>query len=181
MTEQKPSPPPYQGRIFRVSAETVTLPNHQVIRLDVVRHPGASAVVPIKEDGTVLLIHQFRHAAGGYLYEVPAGTLAPGESPDNCALREVEEETGYRAGRLVRLGGIVTAPGFCDEQIHLYLATELQQSRQSLDHDEILTVVEMPLAEAIAKVYDNTIRDAKSIAALVLANEKIQDNVRREE
>jgi len=174
MTEPTPTPPVYQGRIIRVSAETVTLPNRRVIRLDVVRHPGASAVVPLKEDGTVLLIHQYRYAAGGYLYEVPAGTLAPGESPDDCAHREVEEEVGYRAGRLERLGSIVTAPGFCDERIHLYLATELRQSRQSLDHDEILTVVEMPLAEAIAKIYDNTIRDAKSIAALVLANEKIK-------
>jgi ADP-ribose pyrophosphatase len=174
MTDPNPSPPPYQGRIIRVAAETVTLPNRRVVQLDVVRHPGASAVVPVKEDGTVLLIHQFRHAAGGYLFEVPAGTLAPGESPDACALREVEEEVGYRAGRLAHLGSIVTAPGFCDEQIHLYLATDLQPSRQSLDHDEVLTIVEMPLAEAMSKIYDNTIRDAKSIAALVLANERLK-------
>ncbi|MBI3620753.1 MAG: NUDIX hydrolase [Nitrospirae bacterium] len=174
MPKPKEPPPPYQGRIIRVAAETVTLPNGEVTRLDVVRHPGASAVVPVKDDGTVLLIHQFRHAAGGYLYEVPAGTLAEGESPDACAMREVEEETGYRAGRLVRLGSIVTAPGFCDEQIHLYLATRLEQSRQSLDHDEVLTVVEMSLDEAMAKVHDNTIRDAKSIAALVLASERIK-------
>lgn len=174
MTESNPSPSPYQGRIIRVAAETVTLPDRQVIRLDVVRHPGASAVVPLKEDGSVVLIHQFRHAADGYLYEVPAGTLAPGESPEACAMREVEEEVGYRAGRLERLGSIVTAPGFCDEQIHLYLATELQRSRQSLDQDEILTVLEMPLVEAMARIYDNTIRDAKSIAALVLAFEKVR-------
>jgi ADP-ribose pyrophosphatase len=174
MTNPNPSPPPYQGRIIRVAAETVTLPDRRVIRLDVVRHPGASAVVPVKENGSVVLIHQFRHAAGGYLYEVPAGTLAPGESPEACAMREVEEEVGYRAGRLERLGDIVTAPGFCDEQIHLYLATDLQRSRQSLDEDEILTVVEMPLAEAMAKIYDNTIRDAKSIAALVLAYERMK-------
>jgi ADP-ribose pyrophosphatase len=173
MTEPNPSPPSYQGRIIRVAEETVTLPNRQVIRLDVVRHPGASAVVPIKEDGSVVLIRQFRHAAGGYLYEVPAGTLAPGELPEACAMREVEEETGYRAGRLERLGGIVTAPGFCDEQIHLYLATSLQRSRQSLDQDEILTVIEMSLTEAMARIYDNTIRDAKSIAALVLAHAKV--------
>ena len=175
MTEPTALPPPYQGRIIRVAAEMVTLPNHQVTRLDVVRHPGASAVVPLREDGTVILIHQFRHAVGGYLYEVPAGTLAPGESPEACAHREVEEEVGYRAGRLTRLGSIVTAPGFCNEQIHLYLATELQRSRQSLDHDEVLTVVEMPLAEAMAKVRDNTIRDAKSIAALVLAYTQINE------
>jgi ADP-ribose pyrophosphatase len=174
MTAPKKLPPPYQGRIIRVAAETVTLPNRRVIQLDVVRHPGASAVVPLTDDGTVILIHQFRYAVGGYLYEVPAGTLAPGESPDACALREVEEETGYRAGRLVRLGSIVTAPGFCDEQIHLYLGTQLQQTRQLLDDDEILTVVEMTLDEAMAKIFDNTIRDAKSIAALVLAEARIK-------
>jgi ADP-ribose diphosphatase len=179
MTEPNPSPPPYHGRIIRVAEETVTLPNRQVIRLDVVRHPGASAVVPLKEDGSVILIHQFRHAAGGYLYEVPAGTLAPGESPEACALREVEEETGYRPGRLVRLGAIVTAPGFSDEQIHLYLATGLQRTRQSLDHDEVLTVIEIPLDEVMAKIHDNTIRDAKSIAALVLAYARVKEgNVR---
>jgi ADP-ribose pyrophosphatase len=179
MTGPNPSPPPYLGRIIRVAEETVNLPNLQVVRLDVVRHPGASAVVPLKEDGSVVLIHQFRHAAGGYLYEVPAGTLAPGESPEACAMREVEEETGYRAGRLERMGGIVTAPGFCDEQIHLYLATGLERSRQSLDQDEILTVIEMSLEEAMARIYDNTIRDAKSIAALVLAHEKVRGNNRK--
>lgn len=175
MTTPKKKSPLYQGRIIRVAAETVTLPNHQVIQLDVVRHPGASAVVPIKDNGRVILIHQFRHAVGGYLYEVPAGTLAPDESPDACAMREVEEETGYRAGRLVRLGSIVTAPGFCDEQIHLYLATQLQQTRQSLDHDEVLTVVEMTLDEAMARIHDNTIRDAKSIAALTLAYTRVKE------
>jgi ADP-ribose pyrophosphatase len=175
MPAPKEPSPPYQGRIIRVAAETVTLPNGGVARLDVVRHPGASAVVPVKDDGTVLLIHQFRHAVGGYLYEVPAGTLAKGESPDACAMREVEEETGYRAGRLVRLGSIVTAPGFCDEQIHLYLATRLEQTRQSLDHDEVLTVIEMSLDEAMAKIHDNTIRDAKSIAALVLAYARVKN------
>jgi ADP-ribose pyrophosphatase len=179
MSDPKELPPPYQGRIIRVAAETVTLPNRRVTRLDVVRHPGASAVVPLKDDGTVLLIHQFRHAVGGYLYEVPAGTLAPGETPDACAMREVEEEVGYRAGRLVHLGSIVTAPGFCDEQIHLYLATRLQQSRQSLDDDEVLTVVEMPLDEAMAKIHDNTIRDAKSIAALVLAYARVKEETLR--
>jgi len=175
MTEPKHTPPPYQGRIIRVAAETVTLPNQRVTRLDVVRHPGASAVVPVTDGGTVILIHQFRHAIGGYLYEVPAGTLSPGESPEACAQREVEEETGYRPGRLVRLGAIVTAPGFSDEQIHLFLATGLQRTRQSLDHDEVLTVVEMPLDEAMAKIQDNTIRDAKSIAALVLAYARIKE------
>jgi ADP-ribose pyrophosphatase len=160
----------YRGRIIRVTSEEVLLPNQRVTRLDLVRHPGAAAIVPLQEDGRVLLIHQFRYAVGGYLYEVPAGTLNAGESPEACARREVEEEVGHRPGRLDRLGSIVTAPGFCDEEIHLYLATELHATAQSLDHDELLTVVPMSFDDAMAKIRDNTIRDAKSIAALYLAH-----------
>jgi len=162
----------YTGRIIRVTVEEATLPNGRSTRLELVRHPGASAVVPLREDGRVLLIHQFRHAIGGYLYEVPAGTLSPGETPEACARREVEEEVGHRPGRLESVGSIVTAPGFCNEVIHLFLATELTVTKQSLDHDEVLRVVEMGFDEAMAKIQDNTIRDAKSIAALCLAHER---------
>ncbi len=159
----------YQGRIIRVTAEEVRLPNGRTTRLDLVRHPGATAIVPLHEDGRVTLIHQYRHAVGAYLYEVPAGTLDPGEAPEACARRETEEETGCRPGRLERLGSIVTAPGFCDEVIHLFLATQLEPTRQSLDQDEVLTLAPMAFDEAMARVQDNTIRDAKSIAALTLA------------
>jgi ADP-ribose pyrophosphatase len=162
----------YRGKVIRVSVETVTLPNRQQTELELVRHPGASAVVPLRDNGHVILIHQFRYAVGGYLYEVPAGKLTPGESPQACAEREVEEEIGYRAGHLDALGSIVTAPGFCDERIHLFLATELAASAQSLDQDEVLTVVEMPFEEAMEKIRDQTIQDAKSIAALYLAYER---------
>ena len=160
----------YAGRIIRLTAEEVRLPNGRTTRLDIIRHPGAAAVVPLLDDGRVALVHQFRHAVGGYLYEVPAGTLQPGEAPEACARREVEEEAGYRPGRLESLGRIVTAPGFCDEEIHLFLATALAPTRQTLDHDEVLNVVLMPFEKAIAMVRDNTIRDAKSIAALTLAD-----------
>ncbi|MEW6324495.1 MAG: NUDIX hydrolase, partial [Nitrospirota bacterium] len=130
----------YRGRVIRVTVEDVALPNGRTTRLDLVRHPGASAVVPLREDGCVLLVRQFRHAVGGYLYEVPAGTLAPGETPEGCARREVEEEAGVRPGALYPLGSIVTAPGFCDEEIHLFLATQLQPAPQSLEPDEVLSV-----------------------------------------
>ena len=162
----------YKGRIVRLTLERATLPNQRVVQLELVRHPGAAAVVPLRDDGQVVLIHQFRYAVGGYLYEVPAGTLSPGETPEQCARREVEEEAGYRLGRLEPLGRIVTAPGFCDEQIHLFLATELQPTRQALERDEVLSVTPMPFDAAMAKIRDNTIRDAKSIAALHLAYER---------
>jgi ADP-ribose pyrophosphatase len=134
--------------------------------LEVVRHPGAAAVVPLKDDGTVILIRQFRHAAGGFIYEIPAGKLHPGEDPTVCAARELEEEIGYRAGRFDPLSSIFTAPGFTDEVIHIYKATELTVGRQHLDRDEVLEVIEMPLSEAIRMIEAGAIRDAKSIVGL---------------
>ena len=158
--------PIYKGTVVTLNVDTVRLPNGHTIDLEVIRHPGASAVVPLKEDGTVVLIRQFRHAADGFIYEIPAGKLHPKEDPLDCAARELEEEIGYKAGRFELLSSIFTAPGFADEVIHVYLATELTRGTQNLDQDEILDVVEMPLKEAIAKIQDGTIRDAKTIVGL---------------
>jgi ADP-ribose pyrophosphatase len=123
-------------------------------------------VVPVKDDGTVVLIRQFRHAAGGFIYEIPAGKLQPGEAPLQCASRELEEEIGYRASSFKLLVSILTAPGFADEVIHIYRGTGLTKGRQRLDRDEVLEVVEMKLAEAVRKIEDGTIRDAKTIVGL---------------
>lgn len=158
--------PIYKGTVVTLNVDTVRLPNGHTIDLEVIRHPGASAVVPLKQDGTVVLIRQFRHAADGFIYEIPAGKLHPKEDPLDCAARELEEEIGYKAGRFELLSSIFTAPGFADEVIHVYLATELTRGTQNLDQDEILDVVEMPLKEAIAKIQDGTIRDAKTIVGL---------------
>ena len=113
-----------------------------------------------------MLIRQFRHAAGGFIYEIPAGKLHPGEDPLRCAARELEEEVGYRAGKLDLLSSIFTAPGFTDEVIHVYKATGLTKGRQQLDRDEVLDVIEMPLSDAMDKIEDGTIRDAKTIVGL---------------
>jgi ADP-ribose pyrophosphatase len=156
----------YTGRVITVNVDTVTLPNGLTVDLEVVRHPGAAAVVPLKDDGMVILIRQFRHAAGGFIYEIPAGKLDPGEDPRVCAARELEEEVGYRAGRLDLLSSIFTAPGFTDEVIHIYKATELTIGRQQLDRDEVLEAIEMPLVEAIRMIEAGAIRDAKSIVGL---------------
>jgi ADP-ribose pyrophosphatase len=118
--------------------------------------------------GEVLLVRQYRHAAGGFIYEVPAGKL-DGEPPEACAARELEEEAGVAAGRLQRLGSIVTTPGFSDEVIHLYLATDLRPARQQLEADEVLTVQKVPFATALAMCARGEIRDAKSMCALLLA------------
>jgi ADP-ribose pyrophosphatase len=156
----------YTGKVVTLNVDRVRLPNGVEIDLETVRHPGAAAVVPLRDDGRVVMIHQFRHAAGGYIYEVPAGKLHPGEDPLDCAARELEEEVGYRAASFTLLSSIFTAPGFADEVIHVYKATGLTPGRQQLDQDEVLDIVEMSLEEAIAKIADGTIRDAKTIVGL---------------
>jgi ADP-ribose pyrophosphatase len=156
----------YKGKVVTLNLETVTLPNGATVELEVVRHPGAAAIVPMKDEHTVVLIRQFRLAAGGFIYEIPAGKLRPGEDPRLCAERELEEEIGYRAGRIEQLETFFTAPGFTDEIMHLFLATGLVKTTQKLDHDEVLDVVEMPLEQALAHIRDGTIRDAKTIVGL---------------
>ncbi len=158
----------YTGKVLILNRETVTLPNGQAAELEIIRHPGASAVVPVKDDGMIVLIRQYRHAAGGFIYEIPAGKLHPQEDPQVCAARELEEEIGYRAGQLTLLTSIWTAPGFTDEVIHIYRGSNLQPGRQQLDPDEVVEVVEWPLEKAIAAIHDGTIRDAKTIIGLQL-------------
>ena len=156
----------YKGKVLTLNIDTVTLPNGMTIDLEMVRHPGASAVVPLKDDGTVVLIKQFRHAAGGFIYEIPAGKLHQGEDPKDCAARELEEEIGYKAGTLELLSSIFTAPGFTDEVIHIYRATGLTKGQQHLDRDEVLEVVELPLDDAVEMIRTGAIRDAKTMVGL---------------
>jgi ADP-ribose pyrophosphatase len=156
----------YTGRVVTLNLETVTLPNGATVELEVVRHPGAAVVVPMKDERTVILVRQYRHAAGGYIYEIPAGKLHPGEDPMDCAARELEEEIGYRAGRLEPVVSFFSAPGFTDEVLHVYKGTDLTRGTQCLGHDEVLEVLEIPFEKAIAMVQDGTIRDAKTIIGL---------------
>ena len=157
------------GFRIRVSRERVRLPNGRVAELDIVRHPGASAVVPFEADDDVLLIRQYRHAAGGEILEVPAGKLDPGDTPASCAARELEEEAGRRAGRIEQLGWIFTTPGFTDEVIHLFAAFELETIPTRHEDDEVIEVLRVPLREAIDKVWRGEINDAKSALALLHA------------
>lgn len=156
----------YKGKVVTLNIDCVQLPNGVTVELETIRHPGAAAVVPMKDDGTVVLIRQFRHAAGGFIYEIPAGKLNPGEDPLHCASRELEEEVGYRAASFELLSSIFTAPGFADEVIHIYKATGLTKGRQQLDPDEVLDIIEMTLDQAIEKIKDGTIRDGKTIVGL---------------
>jgi ADP-ribose pyrophosphatase len=159
----------FRGRIIALRQDEVTLPGGRRATLDIVHHPGAAAVVALDGDGAVVLLRQFRHAVGGFIWEVPAGTLGDGEAPETCARRELEEETGLVAARWTALGSIITTPGFCDERIHLFLARELRETAAALDDDEVLTVSRVPIARALEMAWRGEIEDAKSIAALYRA------------
>jgi ADP-ribose pyrophosphatase len=159
----------YQGRIVDLTVDRVLLPNGHVMELELIRHPGAAAVVPVDRNGDVILVRQYRYATGGWLLEVPAGKLDGAEAPEQCASRELQEETGYKTGRLIPLGWVWTTPGFTDEKIWLFLGTDLTPARSSLQPDEILSVQRMPLEKAVDLARSGEICDAKSVCALLRA------------
>lgn len=162
----------YTGRVLNLDIDTVRFPDGSTGELEIIRHPGAAAVVPLASppgsaDPVVLLLKQYRYATGGPLWEIPAGRLEPGESPDACAQRELGEEAGARAGRLERLTTIWTTPGFTDEAIHLFLATELTTVAASREPDEFIEVVPRPLSEVLAAIQRGEISDAKTVIAIL--------------
>src|SRR5690349_10006598 len=161
----------YSGRIVDLRVERVTLPNGTAVELELMHHPGASAVVAVDDAGKIVLIRQYRHAAGGYIWELPAGVLdSPGEQPEECARRELREETGLEARDVVQLGSIFTTPGFCDERIHLFLARGLVEGGRAHEHDEVIAeIARRPLAEALDMIRRGDIVDGKTIAGLHLA------------
>jgi ADP-ribose pyrophosphatase len=160
----------YNGKIFNVALEKVTLPNGVIKDREVVRHPGAAAMVPLLDDGNVVLVKQHRHAVNDYLWEIPAGTLEPHEEPVACAARELIEETGYEAKDFDKITEILPAPGYTDEHIHIFLATGLTLTEQRLEDDEILTVQPTPFEKAIEMIKTGEIHDAKTIVGLLLTS-----------
>lgn len=164
----------FDGKILRVEKWQVTCPNGQPAPREIVVHKGAAAVVPVYEDGTTLLVRQHRVSVDRVTLEIPAGKLDSwGEDPYDCAVRELEEETGLRAERLTLLTSVLTTPGFCTEKIAIYLAQGLTQGQTHPDEDEFLGLVRMPLNEAIELVMRGDIRDGKTICGLLMAKEAI--------
>lgn len=162
----------YDGRVLNLDLDRVRFPDGSTGTLEMIRHPGASAVLPLlddpaSDDPRVLLIRQFRHAADAVIWEIPAGRLDPGETPERCAARELAEETGMRAARLSRLTTIYTTPGFTDERIHLFVASGLEEGEHHREADEFLELRPTRWSEAMALIQQGDIVDGKTLVALL--------------
>lgn len=162
--------PLYKGKVFQLVSENITLENGVTTDMEFVLHPGAAAIVPMLNEKKVLLINQYRHALRKFIWEIPAGTLDPKESAVTCAQRELIEETGYSAKKWQKLGEITPVPGYSNERICIFLATEMKPATQNLDEDEILNVREVKFDEALNMIHRGEIQDGKTISGLFLAN-----------
>lgn len=157
----------FEGRVIRVRRDRVRLPDGSDCYREVVEHRGAVGIVPLLDDGAVVLITQYRYAVGEWLLEIPAGTLEEGEDPEWCAARELEEETGYTARRFRRLFAMYVSPGYCNELLHIYVAEGLVAGQARPDCDEAIETTVVPLSSVSAMIQEGRIRDAKTIAALL--------------
>ncbi|MDQ2931824.1 MAG: NUDIX hydrolase [Gemmatimonadota bacterium] len=162
----------YTGRVINLDIDTVRFPNGKTGELEIIRHSGASAVLPFlgdptAEDPQILLIRQYRYAADGFIYEIPAGRLEPGEPPEECATRELREETGCTAEKMAHLYTMYTTPGFTDEKIHLFVATGLTRGDSALEADEFVEVVPMQMSAALKMIKDGNITDAKTALSIL--------------
>jgi ADP-ribose pyrophosphatase len=167
----------YTGRVISLDVDKVEFPNGTVGELEMIRHPGASAIVPLLDsadsgDPQVLLIRQYRYASGGYLYEIPAGRLDPGETPSECAIRELREETGYSTSEVTLLTSFYTTPGFTDEIIHIFVASNLKSGSATPESDEILELRPTALREAVEMVRSGEIVDGKTMIGILLAGSR---------
>lgn len=166
----------YPGRAFTIRRDTLRLPDGHQTRFDIVEHHGSVIIIPMDDRGNLIFVRQYRHAARLDLLELPAGTLDVKEAPEACARREIREETGFAAGLLEHLGGFFLAPGYSTEYMHVYLATRLRPDPLEADADEFLTIETIPLAQALEMAKNGAMPDAKSLAALLLAESHLKMN-----
>jgi ADP-ribose pyrophosphatase len=162
----------YNGVLLKVQRDEVRFPDGTSGVREWVEHPGATAVIPVTEQSNVIMVEQFRYPLNRITLEIPAGKIDPGETVDNCARRELKEETGLHTDQLIKIGSFATTPAFTDEVIHLYLATELTREESHTDPDEFLSITELPLEKIMKFIRNGTIQDAKTIIAFLLAKEQ---------
>lgn len=162
----------FRGRVFSVRVDEVQEGDQIYVR-EVVQHRGSAVIIPVFEDGSVAFVRQYRHPSVKYLLEAPAGTLDDGEQPEEGAARELQEELGYVAGNLQKLSEFFVSPGFLEEKMWVYLATDLTETKQQLDEDEIVEVVRMPFGQALSMITTGEIEDAKTIIGLMLAAPRV--------
>jgi len=167
----------YKGIRVHVIKENIVLPNGKEVEWELVKHPGAAAVIPVDKNGKILLVKQYRNAADDYTLEIPAGGLdSLDEEPMNCASRELEEETGYKAEKIEYLYSFYSAIGLCDEVIHIYVATDLIKTQQNLDEDEFVTIEKYSLDELVDMIMQGEIKDNKTISSILFYKEKYFNN-----
>lgn len=164
----------YKGKIFTVAEDTIQFPNGTTATWDVILHDGATAVVPIDNEGKIVLVEQYRCVEDGLILEIPAGKLEKGEEPFSCALRELEEETGYKAKKLIPVCQIYSAVGFSDEIIQIYAAIGLEPGVQNLDDDEYVDIKKYTIQEIINMILEGKIKDSKTISAVFAVKEMIE-------
>ena len=162
----------FSGRVFSVTVDKIRESGRTHVR-ETVRHPGSAVVIPIFDDHTVALVRQYRHPTVRYLLEAPAGKLDQGETPHEAAARELEEELGFVAGSLEKLSEFFVSPGFCEEKMWVYLATDLTETKQRLEDDEIIEVVRIPVTQALNMITTGEIEDAKTMIGIMLAAPRV--------
>jgi len=166
----------YHGRVFDLYREETTLPNGRKMMAEFIHHPGSSGVIPLMDENSVVLIHQYRPILKDFIWEIPSGTMLPGEDPLTCAKRELEEECGLLSRRFEKLGEFLVAPWYSDERTHLFIATELTPCRQKLDEDEILTTHIISIDQVMKMIGRGEIQDATTILGLQLAHQIFRRN-----
>ncbi|WP_113674838.1 NUDIX hydrolase [Vallitalea guaymasensis] len=165
----------FNGKRVRLVIDKLKMPNDKEVNWELITHPGAAAVIPVDNDGNVIMVRQYRNAADDYVLEIPAGGVEEGEDPSICAKRELEEETGYKSDNIEYLLKFYSSIGITDEMISIYVATDLQESQQNLDDDEYVTIEKYKLDELVDMIYSGQITDGKTISGLLAYKCKLND------
>jgi len=168
----------FKGEIVELYFDKVKLPNNKIVTREKVTLLGAACIVPISKEGKIILVEQFRYPTGKTLLEIPAGKLGIGEDSRSCAVRELKEEIGAEGGRLIHLVDFYTSPGFCDEILYLYLALDFERKENNPDDDEFLEIFELKLEDAVSFIEKGKIKDAKTIAGILLARDYLSRSVK---